>query len=94
MASPFSDDVVPHLSERDARTLTQHVIERLQTLGVRPSRFGILLDQEGFWFTADIHGKTVSARTGQGAFTYDAVARELVLASVDPGWDRLTIQKG
>ena len=94
MGSPFSDDVVPSLSERDARTLTRHVIERLQTLGVRPSRFGISLDREGFWFTADIHGKTVSARTGQGAFTYDAVARELVLASVDPGWDRLTIQKG
>ena len=27
--SPFSDDVVPHLSERDARSLAEKVCERV-----------------------------------------------------------------
>jgi hypothetical protein len=52
------------------------------------------LDHDGFWFTADVNGKTVSARTGQGNFTYEQIARDLQLASIDPGWDRLTLKKG
>lgn len=86
--------MTPTLSERDARALTRKIVERLRAFGVFPSRFGISLDTEGFWFTADVNGKTVSARTGQGNFTYEQVAREIQLASIDPGWDRLTIQKG
>lgn len=84
----------PSLSERDARLLTRHIVERLRARGVFPQQFGLDLDREGFWFTAVINGKTVSARTGQGSFTYDQVARELQLASIDPTWERLTIQKG
>jgi len=91
--SAFSDDVVPHLSERDARTLAEKVTERLRALGALPSRLGVSLDLDGFWFSATLNGKTVSARTGQGNFTYEQVARDLVLASTDPGWDRLTIRK-
>ena len=84
----------PSLSERDARVLTGKVVERLRARGVFPQQFGLDLDREGFWFTAVINGKTVSARTGQGAFTYEQVAQDLHLASIDPGWDRLTLQKG
>lgn len=91
--SAFSDAVVPKLSERDARALTQHVVERLRALGCAPSQFGVDLDREGFWFTATINGRTGSARTGQGNFTYTQVAKELQLACIDPGWDRLTLQK-
>lgn len=93
-SSPHADAVVPKLSERDARLLTRKIVEACRRLGVLPSRFGVDLDREGFWFTAVINGKLVSARTGQGNFTYEQVAKDLVLASVDPGWDTLTIQKG
>lgn len=92
-ASPFSDDVVPHLSEREARTLITHVTECLRALGVMPSQMGVTLDHEGMWFTARINGRDGSARTGQGNFTYDYVARELLLACQDPGWNTLTIRK-
>jgi hypothetical protein len=94
MSSPFSDAVVPKLAENDARLLTRKIVERLRALGTFPSRFGIDLDADGFWFTAEINGKTVSARTGQGNFTYEQIAKDLQLASIDPGWDRLTLKKG
>ena len=92
--SPHSDDVVPHLSERDARLLVNKVTERLRALGVLPTRIGVSLDYDGFWFAAQIQGKEAGARFGQGNFTYDQVARDLVLASTDPGWNRLVIEKG
>lgn len=91
--SPWSDDLVPHLSEKDARTLCEKVTEKLRSFGVLPTRIGVSLDLDGFWFTAEINGRNASARTGQGNFTYAQVARELALASVDPGWNALTIQK-
>jgi len=91
--SPFSDDVVPHLAEKDARLLAGKVVERVRALGVLPSSIGVTLDHDGMWFAARINGKNVSSRAGQGNFTYDQIARELVLASVDPGWDTLTILK-
>lgn len=94
ITSPHSDDVVPHLSEREARMLARNVTERLRALGTLPSSIGVTLDREGMWFTAVLNGKSVSARTGQGNFTYEQVAKDLVLASTDPGWDRLIIQKG
>jgi hypothetical protein len=94
MVSPHSDQVVPHLSEKDARLLARKIVERLRALGVFATRFGVDLDHDGFWFTADVNGKTVSARTGQGNFTYEQIARDLQLASIDPGWDRLTLKKG
>jgi len=94
ITSPFSDAVVPHLSERDARVLCGGVTEALRRLGVLPSQIGVDLDHEGMWFTATIKGKAVSARTGQGGFTYEQVAKDLSLAATDPGWDRLIIQKG
>ena len=93
VTSPHSDDVVPHLTEREARTLVHKVTERLRALGVLPSSIGVTLDHDGMWFTARLNGKAVSARTGQGNFTYDQVAKDLVLASTDPEWDKLILQK-
>lgn len=92
--SAFSDDVIPHLSERDARVLAGQVTEALRRLGVLPSRIGVQLESDGFWFMATIGGKNVSARTGQGNFTYEQIAKDLALASTDPEWDKLTIVKG
>jgi hypothetical protein len=89
--SPFSDDVVPTLSERDARLLAEKVCERVFARGARIERFGVSLDKEGMWFVGVVNGKSVTARTGQGNFTYDEVARDLILASLDPGWNRLTV---
>jgi hypothetical protein len=91
MASLFSDDVVPHLSERDARSLAHKVCERVFARGSHITQFGVHLDTDGMWFVGIVDGKSVSARTGQGNFTYDEVARDLILASVDPGWNRLTV---
>lgn len=93
LVSPFSDDVVPHLSERDAWRLSMQVTERLRALGVLPSQIGVHLDREGFWFTATLNGQTVSARCGQGNFTYDQIAKDLVLASTDATWNRLVLKK-
>ena len=89
--SPFSDDVVPHLSERDARLLAEKVCERVFALGGQISQFGVSLDTDGMWFVGIVNGHSVTARTGQGAFTYDGVARDLILASLDPNWNRLTV---
>lgn len=91
MASAFSDDVVPHLSERDARSLATKVCERVFALGAKVHKFGVSLDHEGFWFVGTINGRYASARTGQGNFTYEQVAKELVLSALDPNYDRLTI---
>jgi hypothetical protein len=89
--SPFSDDVVPHLAERDARLLATKVCERVFALGGTIQQFGVSLDTDGMWFVGIVNGKSVTARTGQGNFTYDAVARDLILASLDPGWNRLSV---
>lgn len=74
----------PNLSERDARLLTTKIVERLRTLGALPQQFGVYLMPEGFSFTAWLNGRMVTVRTGQGNFTYDAVARELIALSLDP----------
>lgn len=84
-------DATPTISERDARLLCGKITEAVKRLGVLPTQIGLDLDRPGFWFTAVINGKTVSARTGQGNFRYEDIAKELVLASVDPGWDQLTV---
>ena len=89
--SPFSDDVVPHLSERDARSLAEKVCERVFALGAKVQQFGVSLDREGFWFVGIINGRYASARTGQGNFTYEQVAKELVLSSLDKDYNRLTV---
>lgn len=94
VTSPFSDDIVPHLSERDARVLAGGVTEALRRLGALPTRMGVHLDHDGMWFSAELNGKAVSARTGQGGFTYEQVAKDLVLASTDPDWNRLILAKG
>lgn len=94
VTSRWSDDLVPTLSERDARVLVGGVTEALRRLGTLPTQIGVNLDRDGMWFTAVLNGKSVSARTGQEGFTYAQVAKDLALASTDPGWDRLTIQKG
>lgn len=91
MRSPFSDDFVPHLSERDARLLAEKVCERVFARGGSIRQFGVSLDHDGMWFVGIVNGKSVTARTGQGNFTYDEVARDLILASLDPGWNRLRV---
>lgn len=74
----------PNLSERDARLLTEKIVERLRALGGLPQQFGVYLMADGFSFTASMNGRSVTVRTGQGNFTYDAVARELLALSLDP----------
>ena len=91
--SPFSDDFVPHLSEKDARKLAEKVCERVFARGGTIRKFGVHLDKEGMWFVGVVNGKYATARTGQGNFTYDEVAKDLILASLDPEWNRLSLQK-
>jgi hypothetical protein len=67
----------PHLDEKDARTLTRQIVHALRRLGVIVTEFGISLKREGFIFRACINGHDVWMRTGQGNFTYQAVAAEL-----------------
>ena len=67
-----------HLDERDARTLTRHIVEHLLKLGARVESFGVHLEREGFYFRAVINGSDVWVRTGQGNFRYEAVAAELL----------------
>lgn len=68
----------PSLSERDARTLTTHIVSELRKMGAHVTAFGISLKQEGFTFRATINGADVWAFTGQGNFEYTAVAAELL----------------
>ena len=72
----------PHLDERDARLLARRVVEQVHKLGASVSQFGVHLEREGFYFMAVVNGRTVWARTGQGNFTYQAVAAELVDAAL------------
>lgn len=92
IASP-SVEVAPHLSERDARSLCAHVTAALAAHGMRPTQIGVHLDRDGFWWQATLGGRFATARTGQGNFTYQAVARDLVLAATDPDWNRLIVQE-
>lgn len=72
----------PSLSEREAHQLCAGVVERLKALyDTYPTRIGVDLTREGFFFTADLNGRMVTARTGKGTVTYAAVARELWLLS-------------
>src|SRR5262245_61244244 len=72
------------LSERDARLLSTRIVERIYALGGSPQQFGVHLGREGFSFTAFLNGRMVTCRTGEGNFTYEAVARELIALSLDP----------
>jgi hypothetical protein len=74
----------PTLTEADARRLTRAIVERLRALGGRPTRFGLSLTREGFSFTAELHGRQITVQTGQGSFTYDAIAKELLARAVMP----------
>lgn len=74
----------PNLSERDARLLTEKIVERLRALGGRPQEFGVYLVDAGFSFTALLNGRMVTVRTGQGHVQYADVARELLALSLDP----------
>jgi hypothetical protein len=77
----------PPLSESDARQLTRHIVGRLRALGAEPTRFGIALREDGFSFTAELHGRQVTVQTPQGAFSYEAVAKELLVRALDPAGD-------
>jgi hypothetical protein len=68
----------PHLDERDARSLARHIVHELRSLGGHVEHFGVSLKHEGFTFRATINGADVWVRTGQGNFTYKAVAVELL----------------
>ena len=75
----------PHLSEADARALAGHVVERLRALHANPTSMGVQLMQAGFYFTATLHGRMVTVRTGQqGNVRYDDIAKELVLLALRP----------
>lgn len=69
----------PNLSERDARLLTEKIVDHIQKIGQMPvERFGVYLQPEGFYFVAMVGGFEVHARTGQGQFTYADVAAAMV----------------
>lgn len=70
------------LPESEARTLAGHIVRELRALGVDVESFGVHLEPDGFWFMARITGHDVWARTGQGNFTYAAVALELAAAAL------------
>ncbi len=74
----------PRLSERDARTLAGHVVERLRALHLNPTDIGVALEPFGFFFSAVINGRLVTMRTGQGNFRYEDIARELALLALEP----------
>jgi hypothetical protein len=74
----------PHLPESDARQLCMHVTEALRSLGTLPTSIGVHLERDGFYFTAMLKGKTVTARTGKQTVTYDAIAKELLLLANEP----------
>lgn len=68
----------PHLSEADARLLTRKVVQHLRSLGAHVEAFGVHLEREGFYFMAAINGHVVHCQTGQGRFSYQQVAAELL----------------
>jgi hypothetical protein len=72
----------PHLDERDAQTLARRVVEHLRKLGAHVTQFSVHLEREGFYFRATIGGSDVWVQTGQGNFTYEAVAAELFNAAL------------
>ena len=78
-----------HLEETDARKLTRNIVAELQKMGGHVEDFGVHLEREGFYFLARVNGRTVWARTGQGGFSYRAVAAELLgeaLKAQDTPW--------
>jgi hypothetical protein len=75
------------LSEREARQLAGHIVKELLKLGMNVTNVGVHLTAEGFWFMAEINGRTVWARTGQGNFTYTSVALELSAAALKAAAD-------
>ncbi len=92
MINPTGVEVAPHLSERDARAIGARVVERLRALHANPSQIGVHLERDGFWFAATINGRLATAHVGEGNWTYEQVARDLLLASLDPEWNRLFVQ--
>lgn len=72
-----------NLSEGDARQIARGVVTALRTFGVAVSRIGVHLERDGFWFMAEIGGRMVWARTGQGQFRYREVAAELAAAALN-----------
>lgn len=70
------------LSEGEAKTLAGRIVKELRSLGVGVRHVGVHLERDGFWFMADINGHVVWARTGEGQFTYRAVALELAAAAL------------
>jgi len=69
----------PRLDEADARKLSRGIVAKLVGLGAHVQNFGVSLRHEGFTFVAEINGRPpVWVRTGQGNFTYEAVAAELL----------------
>lgn len=81
-------DTTPRLSEPDARQLARHIVDQIQRLGGHVESFGVHLEREGFYFLARINRRTVWVQTGQGNFTYQAVAADLLhaalMAQTDP----------
>jgi hypothetical protein len=71
--------MTPHLDESDARKLSRAVVTELTAMGAHVGEIGVSLKREGFCFMAAINGRPpVWVRTGQGNFTYRAVAAELL----------------
>lgn len=72
-----------HLTERDARTLTRHVVEELRLLGAVVRECGVQADETGLTFLAEVNGRLVGVYTGPGSLSYRTVACELLAAGLD-----------
>lgn len=79
----------PNLAEKDARKLTRAIVTEIRKMGVNVTQFGVYLFEEGFTFMATINGRSVQCLTGQGNFTYQAVAAEIVNAALHGGDEAL-----
>lgn len=72
----------PNLDEKDAQRLARPIVEQLRAMGGAVTKFAVHLEREGFYFMATINGREVWVQTGQGNFTYQAVAAELLNAAL------------
>lgn len=72
-----------NLSESDARSICSHVTAHLTKMGANVQSIGVHLDEEGFWFSADIAGEQVWVRRGQGSWEYAKVAADLYASALE-----------
>lgn len=71
------------IPESEARALVSHVVTELQALGAWVTECGVSLDASGLVWMAEVNGRQVFVRTGEGRIRYRDVAKDLMGGSVD-----------